>query len=432
MPFWIGKSPKQVAKSRFKITKYTNPSGEEVWRLSGTLNGQRIRRNFRNRSKAVAERQKLEVRYLNETSEGQTIFTTLTHDQNKDAVAAISLLQKSDSKKSLVFAVNYLLDHYQEAAESKSVENAIIDYRQHKEKEVDRGILSSRQFGSIFNELATFKTAFEGQVISEIQPEELKEYLEGKQKGARHAHSLKTWNNRRGYLSTFFKFCLSQKTVSENPIISVPKFKIKNRRGTADTFSAEQTRELMHWLEGYRGKQNKDGSWWAEPGSLVPYFALTFFAGIRPDWRTGEILKLQEKDIRLDTGIILIEPETSKVNEKRQVKIQPNLHLWLKKYPISRHPIVKTRRFHSLWMDVRKIFSFPHDIMRHTYISMTVGAFRSVGDAALQAGNSEAVIRKHYLDLKSTEDADEFWRIVPKGETLPAMRKQDGRYLPMG
>ncbi|QYY37276.1 hypothetical protein [Ruficoccus sp. ZRK36] len=206
----------------------------------------------------------------------------LTYDQNKDAVAAISLLQKSGTEKSLIFAVNYLLEHYQEAAEAKSVEDAILDYREEKEREVDRGILSSRQFGSIFDELATFKIVFEGQIIREIQPEELKEYLEGKQKGTRRAHSLKTWNNRRGYLSTFFKFCLSRKYVAEDPVISVPKFKIKNRRGTAETFSAKQTQKLMHWLETYRGKQNKGGSWWAEPGSLVPYFALTFSLLHRP------------------------------------------------------------------------------------------------------------------------------------------------------
>ena len=61
---------------------------------------------------------------------------------------------------------------------------------------------------------------------------------------------------------------------------------------------------------------------------------------------------------------------------------------------------------------------------------MTVGAFRSVGDAALQAGNSEAVIRKHYLDLKSTEEAEQFWRITPAGTELPALHKREGRFVP--
>ena len=54
---------------------------------------------------------------------------------------------------------------------------------------------------------------------------------------------------------------------------------------------------------------------------------------------------------------------------------------------------------------------------------MTVGAFRSVGDAALQAGNSEAIIRKHYLDLKSVEEAD------AGGKLSKEMKKQNGRYL---
>jgi hypothetical protein len=45
---------------------------------------------------------------------------------------------------------------------------------------------------------------------------------------------------------------------------------------------------------------------------------------------------------------------------------------------------------------------------------MHVGKSRSMGDAALQAGNSEAIIRKHYLDLKSTREADQFFGILPR------------------
>jgi hypothetical protein len=52
--------------------------------------------------------------------------------------------------------------------------------------------------------------------------------------------------------------------------------------------------------------------------------------------------------------------------------------------------------------------------MRHTFISMFVGKFRSMGEAALQAGNSESIIRKHYLDLKTTAEADLFFDILPK------------------
>jgi len=49
-----------------------------------------------------------------------------------------------------------------------------------------------------------------------------------------------------------------------------------------------------------------------------------------------------------------------------------------------------------------------------------VAKFRSLGDAALQAGNSEAIIRKHYLDLKAPEEAAQFFAIRPKRMKVPA------------
>jgi hypothetical protein len=45
---------------------------------------------------------------------------------------------------------------------------------------------------------------------------------------------------------------------------------------------------------------------------------------------------------------------------------------------------------------------------------MHVAKYRSIGEAALQAGNSESIIRKHYLDLKSQAEAEQFFGILPK------------------
>jgi hypothetical protein len=59
--------------------------------------------------------------------------------------------------------------------------------------------------------------------------------------------------------------------------------------------------------------------------------------------------------------------------------------------------------------------------MRHTFISMFVAKFRSMGEAALQAGNSESIIRRHYLDLKSATEAEQFWGILPQGMAAAAV-----------
>lgn len=392
-----------MANNRFKLSKFKNPSGQDVWRLSGTLNGKRIRKNYPSRAEATAARQNLEIKYLEEESEGQTVWTTLTHDQNRDAIAAINRLKHAKSTKTLSFAVDYLLQHYKEAAESMTVEAAVTEYTDEKSKEFERGLISRRQERAIRIEMDKFKGFFNERVVGEIQADEIREYLDAPLGRSKAVPSLKTFNNRRGYLSTFFKYCLSKKYVAEDVILEVPKFKVKNARGTADTLSAQEAAEFMAWLETYKGPHNKDGTFWGKPGCMVPYYALTLFAGIRPDWKDGEIKKLQAKDFRFDTGVIIIEPEASKVNEKRTIKMQPNLVKWLEKYPIDEYPIIPTRRFRDLWVDVRAQRKLTHGVMRHTFISMTVGAFRSVGDASLQAGNSEAVIRKHYLDLKSVE-----------------------------
>lgn len=63
----------------------------------------------------MAFRQTLDIEFLNGESEGQTVWTTLTHDQNRDAIAAVNLLQRSGSSKSLTFAVRHRLEHYKEA-----------------------------------------------------------------------------------------------------------------------------------------------------------------------------------------------------------------------------------------------------------------------------------------------------------------------------
>jgi integrase len=210
----------------------------------------------------------------------------------------------------------------------------------------------------------------------------------------------KTINNRRGILHTFFKFAFQHDWVAANPIEKIPHHRIAHRRGSAKTLSAEQAAKLMHHVEKINGSE------------MVPYFALALFAGIGPCLRHGEILKLKPEHIRLDTGTILIEPEVSKVRMKRNVTIPANLAAWLTAYPISRFPVIPKNLQHKR-TPVAKDFGLSHDIMRHTFISMHVAKYRSMGEAALQAGNSESIIRKHYLDLKTPAEAEQFFGIMP-------------------
>jgi integrase len=191
-----------------------------------------------------------------------------------------------------------------------------------KAQDQERQIISAPQLTTIRRHLEVLKAHFPGAGVAELSAPRLTEYVQ-------HGNpALKTYNNRRGVVSTFLKFAFQQDWIAVNPIDKVAYHRIAHRRSSAPTLSAKRAQELMTYVENYR------------EGALVPFFALCLFAGIRPCVRTGEILKLRPEHVRLDTGVIHIEPEVSKVRMKRNVTIQPNLAAWLQAYPLDRFPIV--------------------------------------------------------------------------------------------
>lgn len=394
-------------KVNFKISRFENPSGKKAFRVSGSLDGQQIRKNFKTRKEAVEERDKLEIKHANGTTEGRFLWTKLTLDQHDDASAAHRLLKNSKIEETLTNAVQYFIRHYKPPKANVTLADAIEEYVDERQNDLLANALSVPQFNAIKTKLGKLGRDFPEWKAADIQTADIeKQLIDAK-------ISPKTWNNRRGYYNTFFAFCLEKQYVAENPITKLKIHRIKRTRGTAETLSAKQTADLMEHLETYSGHEFKNGEFAGSPGCLVPYYALALFAGIRPDWKDGEISKILPSDINLETGTIHIEPTVSKNDEKRNIRIQPNLRKWLEAYPPENYPILPMSNMNRSLTDVRKKHNLSHDILRHTFISMHVGKFRSVGDAALEAGNSDSIIRKHYLDVISKEEAERFWAIEP-------------------
>jgi integrase len=386
--------------SAFVVSEFTNPSGEVVFRVSGRIAGKRIRTNFRTRSEAEVERQVLDVRRLQaEGSPIRTAITRLTDEQLREAELAFGQLQ--GFKNSLSFYLAFALANYREPASAMKLGDAIAHYVAAKKHEHDQDLLSISQYSRIKRDLARFQKLHVGTTVAELTSDRLIGYFElGRP-------SQKTYNNRRGIVSTFLKYCFYKSWIAENPLARIPALRIRRRRGTAETLTAKQAREMMQFLESF------------EKGRWVPFFALALFAGVRPAVPHGEITRLRPRDVDLDTGIITISAHVSKVREPRKTIIQPNLAAWLKAYPLNRFPLVLPD-FQRRRAALSKRLGLSHDVLRHTFISMFVAKFRSIGEAAIQAGNSESIIRRHYLDLKTTAEAEEFWSILPKSRTVAA------------
>ena len=378
---------------KFEVSRFDNRSGAASWRVTGWLHGLRIRKNFKTREEAAAEKATLELKGLQTTAGMRPAMTFLPDEKLRQAEDAFRRLEGRAS--SLLVYLDYALANYREHDQRKRLDEAVAEYYATKKTAHERTLLSFRQLRSIENELAALKAHFPKASVAEFKAATLVPFLE------RGHPSLKTYNNRRGLVSTFFKFAFQKDWTPANPVEKTPHHRINHRRGSATTLTAERAAELMAYVEGYEG------------GEMVPFFALCLFAGIRPCIRFGEIMKLRPASVRLDTGTIHIEPEVSKVRMKRLVTIQPNLAAWLQAYPLEKFAIIPPNAV-NMHRRICKKFSLTHDVMRHTFISMFVAKYRSMGEAALQAGNSESIIRKHYLDLKSKDEAERFFGILPK------------------
>lgn len=389
--------------AKFIISEFTNPSGEIVFRVTGWLDGKRVRKNFPNRAEAEAERQVLEIQLVQKETGIRTAATRLTDDQLHEAETVFRLLNAQ--VRSLSFFVEFALANYREPERQKMLSEAIADYIAAKEHEFAQDQLSIPQMDRIRWELNRLEKSFRKQAVAELTAPRLVEFLEVGRPG------MKTHNNRRGILSTFFKYAFQRGWVAENPIPKVPHFRIRRKRGLAQTLSIAQVKAVMEFAETHKG-----GIW-------VPYFALCLFAGIRPGVPNGEITKFKPEAVDLDAGIIHISADVSKVREPRKIVIQPNLAAWLRAYPLKKFPIIPGN-FKKRRQKFAKQLGLTHDVLRHTFISMFVAKFRSIGEAAIQAGNSESIIRKHYLDLKSPEEGAGFFDILPKhaAAKLPAPR----------
>jgi site-specific recombinase XerD len=250
--------------------------------------------------------------------------------------------------------------------------------------------------------LSQFKEFAENCHVHEVTQQLVERFLRSvRGKDGKNPATKRTWNNYRSDLHNFFAWCSNpqRRWIAINPVSDIQKQ--KTGRDIPESLTVGEVRRLMEYVAEYKG------------GVLAKYFALALFGGLRtgPD---GELQKLAlHKDrlklIDLEHGVIHIRPEISKTHDYRQVMVRENLKAWLTTFAGEIIP----KNFDREVKGVREKFKLGQDVLRHTFFSMHVAAFKSVGEAALEGGNTEAVIKKHYLNLSSYKEGAEFWKIMP-------------------
>lgn len=395
---------KKSAATAITIRPINREKGGSVWvthLVQGWKeNGKWQRRQFSERSEAERFAALKRVEVENRGRAQRMVLSPLTDVQHEEALQCFDRL---GTTYSLTDAVSYFLRHHRPPEFTIRLKDALAIYLDIRERDG----LRPRTLRALKGSIGAFVRCGDNGWTHEISPQAVEAFLRGlSTKDGSASATRKTWNNYRNDLHAFFHWCSSSDNstnrpfIFENPVAPVRVFSARQVREEQDaqpvTTSAPTVQRIFSVLMRWRG------------GALVRYFAFVYFAGIRPE----ELLRMADREeelVNLKTRTITVPANVSKTRYERRVSISDNLAAWLEYAP---RPIVP-KNFRRMVAKFRAHFALSHDEARHSFISYYVAMHRSLGDAALQAGNSETIIRRHYLNLYTTEEGEAFFRVVP-------------------
>jgi integrase len=362
-----------------------------IWEVSGTDGkGHRIRKRCPDETAARLWKSAKEAQLLNSERLIRHLSTHLTVEQ---LAAAEGLVARLGDRYTITQVGDYFFRNHQEADFKISLARASVAFRGALE-----GVIRERSIVQLKSTLGQFERFIGGDCnLHEIGSADCERFLRSlRTRNGVSAASRKTWNNYRADLHLFFEWCADKQRrwVATNPVADVPRMQTQN--GPVEVLPVGKALALMEYVAEFK------------EGKLARYFALALFAGIRPG---GELEKLAASPnlIDLHNQVVRISPAVSKTGKPRQIAIRDNLYQWLTRFGGDVLPVNHDRDIKH----IRRKFALSHDILRHTFISMSIGAFKSFADAAIESGNSEKIIRDHYLNTSSLADAEAFWQIVP-------------------
>ena len=174
---------------------------------------------------------------------------------------------------------------------------------------------------------------------------------------------------------------------------------------------------------------------------IAMVFVLGFFAGLR----SSEIARARWEDIDIESGAIRIpRPKGATQGVRpRIVELEQNAIAWIKRFSQVRFlresraqrddlvvpvfwKLKEWKRAHLVPLSLSWGNDANHNVMRHTYATMHVAAFRNAPATALNLGHgrSQEMLDRHYKGLIPRTEAEKYWRILPKAN--PAMDETSG------
>lgn len=151
----------------------------------------------------------------------------------------------------------------------------------------------------------------------------------------------------------------------------------------------------------------------AATAEIIPFIVLGAFAGLR----AAEITRIDRSAIDLERRFITIRAGQAKTASLRIAPISDNLKAWLLPHVGRGLVVPSAETYRKVTNLARRLgIEWPHNVLRHSFISYRIAKIKNANEVALEAGNSPDIIFRHYRELATEEQADAWFAIVPKAE----------------
>ncbi|MCF7675964.1 MAG: tyrosine-type recombinase/integrase [Akkermansiaceae bacterium] len=237
--------------------------------------------------------------------------------------------------------------------------------------------------------LTRFAEAFPGEILG-ITSSDIDTWLRGLDVST---------SSRNGMLicvKVLFAFARSQNCLPAEQMTAAEQLKkVKLKHDDVAVFTPAEMTKILH----------------AAPPHLVPILAIGAFSGIR----MAELNRLDWSAVDLERGHIELRAGQAKTASRRIIPITDNLRAWIEPLPRT-GKVVRTARLRREVTALARALNleWPRNVLRHSFISYRIAKVKSADQVALEAGNSAAIIFKHYRELATEEQADKWFGILPK------------------
>jgi integrase len=269
---------------------------------------------------------------------------------------------------------------------------------------------STRYLSALEQALQQFAEGRPATRIGAISTRDVEDWLGSKRLASR--------STLRSRLSALFSFAVRRGYCAENPCDRLEA--VRSERPVPAVFTPRQAAKALVWLRSRMPR-------------ALGAFVLSTLCGLRPE----EAQATTWEAIRLDApggAHVVVEAQTSKVRQRRVVYPLPMAVAWLR---VAREhgsdlplPRMAWRRMLHHLRGVLGWKVWPKDVTRHTAATYWLATEPNAHKVAEQLGNSPGILKTHYWALVTREEADRFWKLVPRSERAVAASSHPQKLTP--